>query len=75
MLCAFILEGMTKTLNKGNQNSSENGPFRRWVKQLFANVVRCSHGEIEEVLERLREIQGSIEIIAREMARQSRRWK
>jgi len=64
---------MTKLLEKGNRNSLRS--FRRWIKQLFTSALKRQNSEMEEVLEMLQDIQGSIEIIAREVARQIKRRK
>jgi DNA-binding transcriptional ArsR family regulator len=45
--------------------------FRRWVKQIFTSLLNRQNDDMEEILERLQDIKESVEIIAREMARQS----
>lgn len=55
----------------------QNGPLRHFVKRVFAGFVKrqslsCKN-EFQEVMEKLHDIEDSIEIIARELARQAKR--
>jgi len=61
---------MKKIYNQANPHRS----FRRYVKKLFASFIQyqncnCSQ-EIQKAIEILLDVKESIEIIAREMARQ-----
>jgi hypothetical protein len=61
---------MKKIYNKAKPHQS----FRRYVKELFRNFIKhqncgCSR-EIERAIEVLLDVQESVEIIAREIARQ-----
>ena len=51
--------------------------FRRFIRKLFSGVMKRQEyyrkEEAKEVLRRLREVEESVEIIAREMARQAKR--
>jgi len=52
--------------------------FRRFVKQMFASFLKGQRGDGRDefqatVLEKLQDIGDSIEIMAREMARQAKR--
>ncbi len=62
---------------KKNHVSKENRSFRRSVRKFFAGWMKrqnCSClAEIQTMIEMLREIEGSIEIIAREIARKAKR--
>jgi uncharacterized protein YaaN involved in tellurite resistance len=52
-------------------NTAQNGSFRRWVKQMFASLLkRQDHDYLKEIFEKLQDIEDSIEIIARQIARQ-----
>jgi hypothetical protein len=55
-------------------NKAEHRPFRRYVKKLFASFIKCQNcncsREIERAIEMLLDVQESVEIIAREIARQ-----
>jgi hypothetical protein len=61
---------MKKIYNKAKQNRS----FRRFVGQLFSSLNKRQNcnclGEIQKVIDMLLEIEDSIEIIARQIARQ-----
>jgi hypothetical protein len=63
---------MENTHNKTKQNRS----FRRLVRQFFTSWTKRQNcnclDEIQKVIEMLREIEDSIEIIARQIARQAR---
>jgi hypothetical protein len=60
---------MKKINNKAQQHRS----FRRFIKQLFSSVIkrqgRNDQKGREKVFKRLRDIQDSIDIIARQIAR------
>lgn len=51
--------------------------FRRSVRQLLASLLKrqdcCCLAEAQTIIELLREIESSIEIMARELARQAKR--
>lgn len=53
---------------------AQHRSFRRWVRQLFASLIKRQNfdcqAEITKIMEMLREIEESIDIIAREIARQ-----
>jgi len=63
---------MKKTNNKAKRHRS----FRRLVRQWFSSLLKrhdyICHGEVQKVIGMLREIDESIEIIAREIARWAR---
>lgn len=63
-------------MKKTNPASKEHRAFRRTVRQLLARWTRqhnCTcHAQTRTILGLLRSIEGSIEIMAREMARQSK---
>lgn len=71
-----------KKINKPKKSNTPVSPqhrsFRRFVKKMFASFIKHP-GKIpkvkfqETVLEKLQDIQDSIEIMAREMARQAKR--
>jgi hypothetical protein len=71
LLCAY----MKKTHNKAKQHRF----FRRFVRQLFSSLIKRQNcnclEEIQKVIEMLREIEDSIEIIARQIARQIKSGK
>jgi hypothetical protein len=60
-----------------DNRSQVHRSFRRSVRQLFASLLkrqnRCCLAEAQTIIELLREIEASIEIMAREMARQGKR--
>jgi hypothetical protein len=52
-------------------NAPQNRSFRRWVKQVFSSFIkRQNHNCLEQIFEKLQNIEASIEIIARQIARQ-----
>jgi hypothetical protein len=57
----------------------QNCFFRRWAKKLFSSWSKCQcldySSEFQKVLEKLQDIEDTIEIIAREIARQAMRSK
>jgi hypothetical protein len=59
--------------NKHNK-TKQNRSFRRFIGQLFSSLIKRQNcnclDEIQKVIEMLREIEDSIEIIARQIARQ-----
>jgi hypothetical protein len=61
---------MKKLYNKAKQHRF----FRRFVRQLFSSLLKRHHGDylkkFEKVMEKLQDIEDSIEIIARQIARQ-----
>ena len=60
---------MTKT-----NNATQNRFFRRWVKQLFSGLFnRKDRKYMEEIFDKLQDIEDSIEIIARQIARKGNR--
>lgn len=63
---------MAKELHKRKWSSLGKRSFRRWVKQLFTKWVKCQNSEAEEILILLQDIKESVEIIAREIALQSK---
>jgi hypothetical protein len=67
--------GMIKTGQTGKRISLGKRSFRRWVRRLFSGWTKLQNGEIEKIFEKLRDIEDSIEIIAREIVRQARRGK
>ncbi len=54
-------------------STAQRRSFRRWVRQLFCGWIKRRNGNclagIEKVIEKLQDIEDSIEIIAREIAR------
>lgn len=68
-----ILVGM----KNANHGSKEHRAFRRLVRQLLARWTRqhnCTcHAQTRMILGLLQSIEGSIEIMARELGRQSKR--
>ena len=62
-------------MNKVNHAFKEHRSFRRSVRKLFASLMKrqsCSClAETQTIIEMLREIEQTLEIMAREMARQS----
>jgi predicted DNA-binding protein len=57
-------------------NAAQNRSFRRWVRQLFSSWMnRQKRNYLEEILEKLQDMEDSIEIIAREIARQIKSGK
>jgi hypothetical protein len=66
-------------MKKANQASKENRAFRRSVRKFFVSCMKRQNGsgwaEIQTIIEMLREIEDSIEIIAREIARQIKSGK
>ena len=61
---------MKKIYNKAKQHCF----FRRFVRRLFSSLIKHQNGdyqrEFEKVMEKLKDIEDSIEIIARQIARQ-----
>jgi RNase P protein component len=59
--------------NKTNA-AQRNRSFRRLVRQWFSSLLKRQNGDylkkFEKVMEKLQDIEDSIEIIAREIARQ-----
>jgi len=68
---------MKKIKNVPGAEVLEKRSFRRWVKQRFSSWLKRQNGERVEEFEKifgiLKEIEDSIEIIAREIARQTKR--
>ena len=61
---------------KKTDNAAQSGSFRRWVKQMFASFIKRQHRNyLTEIFEKLQDIEDSIEIIAREIARQIKSGK
>lgn len=64
-------------MKKTNHPSKEHQSFRRSVRKLFTSLLKrqgCAcRTENQRILELLREIEASIEVMAREMARQAKR--
>ena len=57
-------------------NTVRKRSFRRWVKRVFSRVIkRQSRNYLEEIFEKLQGIEDSIEIIARQIARQIKSGK
>jgi len=55
-------------------NATPNRSFRKWIKQLFLSWnKRPNQNYLEEIFEKLQEIEDSIEILARQIARQVKR--
>jgi hypothetical protein len=72
LFVADILWGMKKL-----QKTKRDGYCRRLIKQLFFNWIKnqscdCEEG-IGKILEKLQDLENSIELIAGEMARKARR--
>ena len=59
---------------KNIYNTAQKRSFRKWVRQLFSSWIKyhnCNcQQELEKVIAKLQEIEDSIEIMARQMARQ-----
>lgn len=57
-------------------NTARKRSVRRFIKQLLASFIKRQsldcHEELAKIIEMLREIEASIDIIAREIARQSK---
>lgn len=64
---------------KKTYNTVQKRSFRRWIKQVFARVTLRRdfdyEANIAKVIEMLREVEESIDIIAREISRQAKRGK
>jgi hypothetical protein len=59
-------------MKKINNAAKQHRPFRRLVRQLFSSFIKHQNRfqkDNEKIIEMLRDIQGSIEIIARQIAR------
>ena len=57
-------------------NTTPRRSFRRWVRQLFSNLMkRQNRNYLEDILEKLKDIEDSIDIIMREIARQIKSGK
>lgn len=72
--------GMKRIKNAAKRTKhvlAQDGYFRRFVRQLFSSWMKRQSGnyrkEIEKIAEKLQDIESSIEIIARQMARQEKR--
>jgi len=59
---------------KNIYNAAPNRSFRRWVKQVFSSFIKRQN-YLEKIFEKLKDIEDSIEIIAREIARQIKSGK
>lgn len=60
---------MTKT-----NNTAQNRSFRRWVRQVFDSFTKHQNRDyLEAIFEKLQDMEDTIEIIAREIARQAKR--
>ncbi|HAO79603.1 MAG TPA: hypothetical protein DCQ92_11630 [Verrucomicrobia subdivision 3 bacterium] len=61
-------------MKKTNKNVKQHRFFRRFIRQLFSSLIKrqsCNHqAEMQKVIAMLQDIGDSIEIIAREIARQ-----
>jgi len=58
------------------KNTAENRSFRRWVKQVFASFIKRQNCDyLEAIFEKLQHMDESIDIIAREVARQAKRGR
>ena len=66
---------MGKILNTAKRSSFEKRSFRRWVRQLFVGWIKHQNSESKNIYALLQDIKDSVEIIAREIARQSKRGK
>lgn len=73
---------MKTITNAAKLNTSavpQHRSFRSLVKQWFASFIRHQHcnclDEFQKVMEKLQEIEDLIDMIAREMARQSKQGK
>ena len=54
-----------------NNTAQGNRSFRRLVRQWFCCLLKCQNADYQEqIMEKLQDIEDSIEIIAREIARQ-----
>ena len=62
---------MTKISNTVKRTLPEKRSFRRWIKQLFESLIGRSGADMDEVKMMFQEIQDSLDIIAREIARQA----
>ena len=59
---------------KNTHHTVRNRCFRRWACQLLAGwIKRQDRDYLKEILEKLQEMEESIEIIAREISRQAKR--
>jgi hypothetical protein len=59
---------------KNIYNTAQSCSFRRWISQLFFSWNKREHRNyLGEIFEKLQDIEDSIDIIAREIARQARR--
>ena len=64
LFCAYM---------KNIYNTAQKQSFRRWVSQLFTGWAKRQHRNyLEEIFEMLQDIKDSIDIIAREIARQAK---
>lgn len=64
---------------KNIYNTAQKRSVRRFIKQLFGSFMKrqsfdCRE-ELAKIIEMLREIEASIDIIAREIARQAKQGK
>ena len=71
---------MKKINNAAKQNTSKKRSFRRFVREMFDSLLKHQTRDYQAdfqkvVLEKLQAMEDSIEIIAREMARQAERGK
>ena len=69
---------MKNTINASKSNTPvipQHRLFRRLVRKIFAGLLKRQDEFQAMVLEKLQDIGDSIEIIAREMARQAKRGK
>lgn len=61
---------------KNEHNKAQKRSFRRWVRQVFASFIkRKDYKYLREILQKLRDLDESIDIIAREIARQGKQGK
>lgn len=58
------------------KNAAQNRSFRRWVRQVFTGFIkRQDRNYLEEIFEKLQDLKESIDIMAREIARQAKRGR
>lgn len=61
---------------KKAHNTAQKSSSRRWVKQVFASFIkRQDRNYLKEILQKLQDLDESIDIIAREIARQAKRGR
>ena len=61
--------------SQGKFRISTHRSFRRWAKHLFSSLLNCQgcSADTDVVLVRLKDLEDLIEVVAREITRQSKR--